>query len=443
MNKEEESQEYADEAVMFANRKDYSKLKVKLKRAISLNPKNKYAYFSSGNILYKMHQFKEAGDQFAIASRIAPNFLEAYIHWGNSTFLQGDHNKAIQLYKKVIELSPDDDLALNNWGFGLYSLMQFPEAIIKYIEAIYKDSRQNLAYFNLSLLLFHQENPIEATKVFQKGMVATSNGFYSLSDLLEIYSLQVTHTEEKISIETDPEQIDYLQRKLSAIKQVVELLSKGTEQKYQNNYEEKQERGESQFGISDIMADPKKMLYCISLFKQLNFMLTEIFFVNKSGFVDQKNDLVTEFVGVSKESLALLNIKEKRHFILSSENVSNKQFNQNFRNIEQLKQFIQIVTLQATILREPDLLKHDRSPLSNEARLMFENIRKIFKIHGVLFKVEEFAFIDSLTILFICLTQLNQALQPQSSDEMIERFTIQTVQTLKSFIQWSKEEDLI
>ena len=142
-------------------------------------------------------------------------------------------------------------------------------------------------------------------------------------------------------------------------------------------------------------------------------MFSQVFFMNESGLVDQHNNIIARVISALKESLELLNINEETPFVWDSKNISNKSFNQDFENIGQLNQFVQIIALKATTLRKQYLLKCSSFPLNNQMTHIFQRIKKILDVKGCFFTLEEFAFVESLAIFLICLTQLNQNSQDQ------------------------------
>lgn len=80
--------------------------------------------------------------------------------------VEWDSEKAIDAYRALLELSPDDAAAWNNLGLNYFYLGQMERAIEGYAQAIRADSTRASTYRNLSWVLINTGRVDEAQRVF-------------------------------------------------------------------------------------------------------------------------------------------------------------------------------------------------------------------------------------------------------------------------------------
>ena len=95
INKKNDFQAYHVLGVVCAKLNDFDKAIHNLNLSVSINPKNKGAYFELGNIYRVQNNNNESKNNFLKALDIDPNFIEAYIslakiNEGENNFLETD-----------------------------------------------------------------------------------------------------------------------------------------------------------------------------------------------------------------------------------------------------------------------------------------------------------------------------------------------------------------
>ena len=79
--------------------------------AIECNPYNKRSYFKLGRLYYRQRDFehmRKIFDQYIAIESDGEDSTDAYmyLHYGFSYCVTGDHEKAIELFKKALEINP-------------------------------------------------------------------------------------------------------------------------------------------------------------------------------------------------------------------------------------------------------------------------------------------------------------------------------------------------
>lgn len=96
---------------------------------IKNEPDDEWAYYNKGLIYFESNRAKEAYEVFLQTIKIKPDYLEAYAAAGKAAWKVADtskdknvtkdyYNKAIEMFEKARELSPDD---ATTWGYSLYA----------------------------------------------------------------------------------------------------------------------------------------------------------------------------------------------------------------------------------------------------------------------------------------------------------------------------------
>ncbi len=119
------------------------------KSLVMMEPKNEWAHYNLGSVLAQAGVFKDASDEFKIASELNPNNAIAWYALGLCFVRMNMLDESIQALQQAIISVPDSKLT------SLYE------------EWNYKDS---LAYFGLGDVYIRKGMFDEAIKIFQKGL---------------------------------------------------------------------------------------------------------------------------------------------------------------------------------------------------------------------------------------------------------------------------------
>ncbi|HEX9652485.1 MAG TPA: tetratricopeptide repeat protein, partial [bacterium] len=94
----------------------YDEANNKYRDALIDNPESPIVHFNIGDVLYKKKNFEEAIKSFDKTTSADDVLLQAksYFNVGNSLYRMGKLPESIQMYKKALELNPDDEDAKYN-----------------------------------------------------------------------------------------------------------------------------------------------------------------------------------------------------------------------------------------------------------------------------------------------------------------------------------------
>jgi len=84
---------------------------------------------NKGTDLMFKGEHKKAIEFFKKAIDLNPEFSEAYYNWGICYERLGKHKEAIEMFKKTIELSPDSANAYYALGYAYYQKRKYKQAI--------------------------------------------------------------------------------------------------------------------------------------------------------------------------------------------------------------------------------------------------------------------------------------------------------------------------
>lgn len=129
------------------------------------------AYTAKGVEYYQAGQYKKAIEAFKRAINLDPNAAEAHYHLGDAYFISNQPKEAVKSYKHAIELKPDYLIVYNNMGTAYHRLGDFKAAVDAYKVALrlapdYTQARYGLGIAYLELK--ETENALEQHKLLSK-----------------------------------------------------------------------------------------------------------------------------------------------------------------------------------------------------------------------------------------------------------------------------------
>lgn len=140
-------------------------------KAIEINPKNDWAWYSKGSALSKLKRFVEAVESFNKAIEINPESDFYRITLGDTLEDLERYKEALRSYDKAIELNPKGDWAWSSKGDVLQKLGNYSEAIESYNRAIEinpKGEWAELAWYSKGEILHKLEKYPEALESYNK-----------------------------------------------------------------------------------------------------------------------------------------------------------------------------------------------------------------------------------------------------------------------------------
>ena len=125
---------------------------------------------NAGVAAYHNGQYEKALELFRRAIDINPDFTEGYNNLGLTYTEMQAEEKATEAFKKAIELNPDLAATYNNLGYVFYRLGSYSEAIEMYNEAIGRSGNNSSAYTNLGNAHYKLDRIEDAVSAWEKAL---------------------------------------------------------------------------------------------------------------------------------------------------------------------------------------------------------------------------------------------------------------------------------
>jgi tetratricopeptide (TPR) repeat protein len=111
-----------DLGISNAENEKYKDALTNLEKALKSDPNNSQLWFNRGWYLYKLRRFKDSKDSNEIALKVDTNWgmVDPSYAWNNlgvSLYHLGDYNKALEAFKKAVDMNSKYELAQNNLTF--------------------------------------------------------------------------------------------------------------------------------------------------------------------------------------------------------------------------------------------------------------------------------------------------------------------------------------
>ena len=124
-------------AKCYKRKKMYDAAISEFKKAIEKDPTYAKAYYSLGRLYFDLDRLQEAEDTARKVLEINPQFINGYLLLGYIYYYkQGEADKAIVEYEKVLEIDPKEPYALTNMGTIYEEKGERQKAITYYEKAI-------------------------------------------------------------------------------------------------------------------------------------------------------------------------------------------------------------------------------------------------------------------------------------------------------------------
>jgi superkiller protein 3 len=138
------------------------------KRLIEMDPENYRVHFNIGTLFFQNRWFKEAKNSFKEAIRFKPNHPSSQYYLARIAVEQKEHEKAIQILRKLSKKDMDNALIHTDLGILLSERKRFDEAIRELKQAIKIDPGYLKALYNLGLTFQEMKLLDRAVEMFQK-----------------------------------------------------------------------------------------------------------------------------------------------------------------------------------------------------------------------------------------------------------------------------------
>jgi tetratricopeptide (TPR) repeat protein len=158
------AQAHVDLAIALADSGDLNGALAETTTAISIDPALAIAHLNRARILSDKNQDREAGDEFALAARLAPGNPDSYFYWSVGERARGNFTKETELLRQVVKLQPGNVKAHIKLADSLLHQNRTAEAVAELRIVLAIDPNSAQATYKLSRAL-HTTNPEESKRL--------------------------------------------------------------------------------------------------------------------------------------------------------------------------------------------------------------------------------------------------------------------------------------
>lgn len=114
---------------------------------------------------------------------------------GDSLFLTGGYEKALEFYHEYSRQMPDNPVGWNNCGLAASRSGDDAQAVEFYKKAVFLDREYSIAWFNLAKVLSRMKDYVRASKAFEKAVTLDPENISAWNNLGVMYSRQGRYQE--------------------------------------------------------------------------------------------------------------------------------------------------------------------------------------------------------------------------------------------------------
>jgi len=142
------AEDYYNQGIDYAGLHQYTDAIASYDNATRINPDYTNAWYNRGNALLSLASFKEAVASYDKALSIKPDYSNAWINRGVALSKLARYEDAIASYDKGLAINPDDPDAWFNRGNALLFMEKYEDAVASYdktlnIDTGYTNAQQN------------------------------------------------------------------------------------------------------------------------------------------------------------------------------------------------------------------------------------------------------------------------------------------------------------
>jgi tetratricopeptide (TPR) repeat protein len=150
---------------------------------LAWNPNCWIGHYNLGIVYFQKGQGDKAIEHYRKALEINPDYAEAYTNLGNALSQDGHVDDAIVQYQKALDISPNDAKAHNDLGVAFYRKGQLNDAAAQYKKSLEINSEDPSTYDNLGVVYSLQGQPDEAVAQYQKALEVDPDNVETLYNL--------------------------------------------------------------------------------------------------------------------------------------------------------------------------------------------------------------------------------------------------------------------
>lgn len=169
-----------DKGIRLMQEDKFSEAVKAFEKVLGYNPDFKKAWFHMGFCYAHLYNDEKAVECYEKAIKADPGDYEAYYNLGNQ-YLDisdpliddeeyGDYPKAIEYYKKTIEIKPDFSFAWNNMGFCYSKMEEHGKALECHLKSLEYDPENQSAWMNTGNDYFFLHNHLKAIESYEKAI---------------------------------------------------------------------------------------------------------------------------------------------------------------------------------------------------------------------------------------------------------------------------------
>jgi tetratricopeptide (TPR) repeat protein len=177
-----------------------------LVRAHKLAPENTDIIFQLGRVSMSQNYFEDAIPLLEAGTKLAPRRADLQAALGESYFMAGKTDKAIEVFKQLVDLDPSAK-SYASLGLSYRHLGRFDEARKHFSQGLKLDAKNTVCLFNLGYIESRQGNQVKAEEYFQQTIKI--NPKYA-DALMELANLRI-HSKDN-GAKRQEEAASYLQR---------------------------------------------------------------------------------------------------------------------------------------------------------------------------------------------------------------------------------------
>jgi len=182
-------------------------------------------HFNSGVTFYNQKDFSKAIQAYRKVIELDPTYVEAYNNLGILYQMMGDIDRALGAYQKSTEINPRYEKGYNNLGILLLLSGRYEEASEAFQKALAVNSNNIESHIHLGVLFKKKGQWQEAIESYQKALAIdplhreTHYNIALLYEQLENVELAVGHYQQfiQLSSKSHPELVSRVQRHLSSL----------------------------------------------------------------------------------------------------------------------------------------------------------------------------------------------------------------------------------
>jgi len=427
---------YNNRGLTFHDLGNYNEALENYQKAIEINPQFSRAFSNWGLTLDSLSKYEEAVSKYKQALELDSDYSEPYYNWGNILSSEGDYEGAILKYQKAIEISPDYSKAHHNWGVALAALGKYDEAIQKYKETLEIDPHYSDAYNNWGLILYNKQMHAEALQVFAKGIKALAKNSRNKIELIRLFDKEIAQDEKQLSTLTDKTQKNEIQLRIHGMRQILDQLLIEERFQAQNRTETS---SEDQNEMKIIKADFRLLEYHNFLYEELSGFFNKAFKIHENKLEEDQNRIVPMLATAASFLPPLYEVPfDEKIFPLISKiapdgiffedvlvirkvNKIYQLFIQQFTSPEEIKQTLEKVIQELTLLRKDDLIADYTKAINPKTfyKLRQAKAKDLTSTDRILSKSQEYAFFDlSALIVLLFLEGLKFEISTDSKQKM-------------------------